>query len=94
MRKKNNDNRHRVYELTMQGYTEQEIADALCVAYKTVKYHKGNICKEYNAKNSHILIINYYKSIIAGLNKQNQKLTEKLDKLEAIGLDLPIGKAV
>ncbi len=51
-----------VLELIMQGYTNQEIAEKLCVCFETVKSHRKHILLKSGAKNTAALINHYHQT--------------------------------
>jgi DNA-binding CsgD family transcriptional regulator len=45
-----------VYELTVRGLTNREMADELCVAIVTIKYHLNNIYRKINVTSRYELM--------------------------------------
>ena len=52
----------KVFDLLLEGYTQQEIADALGIQLVTVKKHVSKLLEKYRYKSTIQLVVSYYKN--------------------------------
>ena len=54
----------KVFNLLIEAYSYQDIADTLAIEVITVKKHVSHILAKHNCKSTLELVVNYYKSKI------------------------------
>ena len=54
----------KVLDLLLEGYTQQEIADALGIQLVTVKKHVSKLLEKYRYKSTIQLVVSYYKNLL------------------------------
>lgn len=67
-----------ITELIVEGKSNAEIADALCICEKTVKFHITNIFKKMKVRNRTGLTAEYYKAKIEEMIKVQGDEQKKL----------------
>ena len=52
----------KVFDLLLEGYTQQEIAEELGIQLVTVKKHVSKLLEKYRYKSTVQLVVSYYKN--------------------------------
>lgn len=64
-----------ILKLVVQGKRNQQIADEICIAIRTLEIHKANIMKKFSAKTVAELVMDY--SAVKALYQSHQAETDK-----------------
>ena len=71
-----------VAELVLQGMTNKEIADRLCVCEKTIKFHITAILRIVGADSRHRYIAKHYIELLNAIekNKETAQIVKAIEK--------------